>query len=122
MKKFYERTSQSFDVLSSDEYIDIDNCEPTGENLSLDDIINLVKDEDEIEEISNENKDINDEDPKTVSKKDLLSSIENLESFFMNCKYVSENHLFCLNQLKDSLEEIIDNNRIQSKISDFFIK
>ncbi|CAF1076189.1 unnamed protein product [Brachionus calyciflorus] len=89
------------DVISVEEFLDCDDLLPTGEKLSVDDIVQLVKDDEGSKEDENDVVDVNNNnEEREINHKDALLSLTNLESFFSNSSSFTTKDVDLLNHLK----------------------
>ena len=105
------------DVLSVKEFVDFENNESTGERLTDEDILDLVLKKRDEENEENDEKELG--HMSLVDLAEAKESLSKLFNFFENSLEFDEDDLHHLNCLKFKIQEISNNNKRQSKITDF---
>ena len=114
----YQLKCETLDVL---EYIKIEDDHPTGDNLTDEDIIALVKSTRKDLEIEEEVEIKKTEELKVITHKEALASYENLFNYLENKTDFNSKDLDLLLALKHKLDMVNNLNQVQTKLDKFII-
>ena len=120
LAKYAEKIKQP--IISADEYVNMENDETTGNDISDEDIIKIVKSSytEENEEIEKNEEVI--EDSKISVKDAETHYLELLRYFESHSDYYNENDLEHFLAIKNKMDLIRDSTTVQVKLDNFLIK
>jgi hypothetical protein len=118
LQKYYKNASD-LDCFNLEEYLDIDKDEKTGETLSLEDIVEIAKEEEPIPEDVN---DPNEIEPKKMIYSDALQHLKGIENYIHQLGEVPDTIFDLVSQLKGEMEKISESKKVQTTLDNFFIK
>jgi deoxycytidylate deaminase len=120
LAKYAEKLKQP--IISADEYVNMENDETTGNDITDEEIIKIVKSSytEEIEEIEEKEEII--EDNKISVKEAEIHYSELVRYFESHSDYYNENDLEHFLAIKNKMDLIRDSTTVQVKLDKFLIK
>ena len=120
LAKYAEKLKQP--IISADEYVNMENDETTGNDITDEEIIKIVKSSytEEIEEIEEKEEII--EDNKISVKEAEIHYSELVRYFESHSDYYNENDLEHFLAIKNKMDLIRDSTTVQVKLDNFLIK
>ena len=105
--------------LRTDEFIDLDKNEQSSVKLSNEDIVDIVRNKESVEEC---NTDEEITDIKDVNVKEALDGFENIKNFIERSEFYNSNACHLLSQIENLIQEIESSKMKHTVVCDYFKK